>query len=172
MIERWVASTLRISLICTEGFTKIVKLCVALKLGVPLSATRMVMTFVLGDCALLGVQVNTPLELSRLTPAGAPAPRVNVRLWAGRSGSFTTLLTVSSCPAGTVLLPMGEKTGGEFTSLTTMLNRCVALKLGLPSSNTRTRMLLLLGPCASPGIQLKRPLTGSKGAPLGADRIW
>ena len=125
----------------------------------------------LGDCALLGVHVNTPLELSRLTPVGAPAPRLKVRIWAGRSGSFTTLLTVSNCPAATVLLPIGEKIGGEFTSLTMIVKRCVALKLGVPLSKTRTRTLLLLGPCASLGVQLKSPLTGSTVAPLGAETM-
>src|SRR5947207_13145247 len=152
-------------------FTKIVKLWVALKLGVPLSATRISTTFVLGDCALLGVQVKTPLELSRLAPVGAPAPRVKFRICAGRSGSFTTLLTVSNCPAATVLLAMGERIGAEFTSLTITVKRWVALKLGLPLSNTRTRMLLLLGPCASLGVQLNTPLTGSTAAPFGAETM-
>src|SRR5713101_4843348 len=131
----------------------------------------MLTTFVLGDCALLGDQVNTPVDGSRLTPAGAPAPRLKVRICGGRSGSLTTLVKVSNCPAATVLLAMGESTGGELTSLTTMLKRCVALKLGLPLSNTRTRMLLLLGPWASLGVQLKMPVTGSTVAPLGAETM-
>ena len=78
---------------------------------------------------------------------------------------------VSNCPAATVLLPMGESTGGEFTSFTTTLKRWVALKLGLPSSNTRTRILLLLGPWASVGVQLKIPLLAFTVAPAGADTI-
>src|SRR5437660_6089472 len=131
----------------------------------------MLTRLVLGDCALLGVQVNTPLELSRLAPVGAPGPRVKVRICAGKSGSLTTLLVVSNCPAATVLLPMGESTGAEFTSLTMIVKRCVALKLGVPLSKTRTKMLLLLGPCASLGVQLKSPLTGSTVAPLGAETM-
>src|SRR5437660_10739227 len=99
----------------------------------------MVTIFVLGAWALPAVQVKTPLDASRLAPVVAPAHRLKVRIWGGRSGSFTTLFTVSNCPAATVLLPMGDSTGGEFTSFTTTLNRWVALKLGLPSSNTRTR---------------------------------
>src|ERR1041384_6855142 len=61
--------------------------------------------------------------------------------------------------------------GAEFTSLTMMVNRWVALKLGLPLSNTRTRILLLLGPCASVGVQLKMPVAESTVAPLGAETI-
>ena len=80
-------------------------------------------------------------------------------------------MTVSNCPAATVLLPMGEKIGAEFTSLTMTVKRCVALKLGLPLSKTRTRMLLLLGPCASLGVQLNTPLTGSTAAPFGAETM-
>src|SRR3989442_346939 len=131
----------------------------------------MVTMFVLGDCALLGVQLKIPLELSRLAPVGAPAPRLKVRIWAGRSGSLTTLLTVSNCPAATVLFAMGERIGAEFTSLTMMVKRWVALKLGLPLSKTRTRILLLLGPCASVGVQLKTPLAGLTEAPAGAETI-
>src|SRR5438445_1364418 len=131
----------------------------------------MLRALVLGDCALLGVQVKTPLAGSRLTPAGAPAPRLKVRICGGRSGSLTTLVKLSSCPAATVLFGIGERTGGELTSLTTMLKRWVALKLGLPLSNTRTRMLLLLGPWASVGVQLKRPLAESTVAPLGAETM-
>src|SRR5882672_4916943 len=152
-------------------FTKMVKLWVALKLGVPLSATLMLTTLVLGDCALLGVQVNTPLELSRLAPVGAPAPRLKIRIWAGRSGSLTTLLTVNNCPAATVLFAIGERIGAEFTSLTMMVKRWVALKLGLPLSKTRTRMLLLLGPWASLGVQVNTPLLELTDAPAGAETI-
>ena len=47
-----------------------------------------------------------------------------------------------------------------------MVKRWVALKLGVPSSKTRTRMLLLLGPCASLGVQVKMPVAGSTLAPL------
>src|SRR5438132_2580881 len=123
----------------------------------------MLRTLVLGDCALLGVQVKTPLAGSRLTPAGAPAPRLKVRICGGRSGSLTTLVKLSNWPAATVLLGIGERTGGELTSLTTMLKRWVALKLELPLSNTRTRMLLLLGPWASLGGQWNKPLAGRTG---------
>src|SRR4051794_22143680 len=111
----------------------------------------MLTTFVLGDCPLFGVQVNTPVEPSKLAPLGAPGPRLKVNAWAGRSGSLATAVMLSNWPTATVLFWSGERTGAEFTSLTIMLKRCVALKVGLPLSKTRTRMLLLLGPCASLG---------------------
>src|SRR6267143_3367726 len=156
------------SVIRMDVMTNTVKLCVALRLGVPSSATRMLKTFVLGDCPLLGVQVKIPLAESTFAPAGAPAPRLKVSTFAGISGSFTTLVNLSNWPAETVLSEMGESTGGELTSLTIMVKRWVALKLGEPLSNTRTKMLLLLGPWASLGVQEKMPLAASTVAPAGA----
>src|SRR5436190_1451622 len=99
----------------------------------------MVMTFVLGDCALLGVQVNTPLELFRLTPVGAPAPRVKVRMLAGKSTSVALLVSVigvSSLMVQTVLFRL-FRTGATFTSLTVIVKLWVALREGTPLSNTR-----------------------------------
>src|SRR5262245_5460935 len=54
------------------SLTITVKLFALLKPGVPLSVTRIVMVFVLGPCASLGVQVKTPVAGSTLAPAGAP----------------------------------------------------------------------------------------------------
>ena len=42
------------------------------------------------------------------------------------------------------------------------------LMLGLPSSMTRTTIIFVLGPCASVGDQVNKPLTGSMLAPAGA----
>jgi len=58
---------------------------------------------------------------------------------------------------------------GSVTA-TIMAKRWVALRLGEPLSKTRTTMLLLLGPWPTAGVQLKRPLAGSRVAPLGAER--
>ncbi len=46
------------------------KLCVALKLGTPLSTTRTVTGFVLGPCDSVGVHVSTPLAPLTTSPAG------------------------------------------------------------------------------------------------------
>src|SRR5205814_5575036 len=62
---------------------------------------------------------------------------------------------------------MGESTGALFTSVTTMVNCCVTLRLGTPLSKARTEMLLVDGPWASLGVQLKTPLPLSE-APEGA----
>ena len=43
-----------------------------------------------------------------------------------------------------------------------------AVKLGEPSSVTRTVIRLVLGPCASLGVQVKIPLVGLMTAPAGA----
>src|SRR5258706_1179383 len=152
--------------------TNTVKLCVALILGVPLSVTRMLNALVLGDWPLFGVHVKMPLAASTFAPAGAPLPKLKVSTLAGISGSFTTLVKPSSWPADIVLFPIGERIGAELTSLTITVKRCVALKLGDPLSKTRTRMLLLLGPCASLGLQVKMPLAAFTVAPAGADTIW
>src|SRR3954463_16129971 len=62
-------------------------------------------------------------------------------------------------------------TGAEFSSSTMIVKRWVALRLGVPLSKTRMRTLLLLGPCASEGVQVKRPLVGLRTTPAGAETI-
>ena len=62
------------------------------------------------------------------------------------------------------------QTGGEFTSLTTMVKLWVALRLGVPLSLTLTVMRLVLGPWASVGVQVKTPEVGSSRIPVGPDR--
>src|SRR5437762_3336384 len=56
--------------------------------------------------------------------------------------------------------PIAARTGALFTSLTTTLKDLVSLRGGEPSSVTRTVIVLVLGPCASPGVQLMAPLVG------------
>ena len=45
----------------------------------------------------------------------------------------------------------------------------VTLKDGTPSSVTLTAMTFVLGPCASVGVHVKTPRTGSMLAPVGAE---
>src|SRR5882672_1330616 len=44
----------------------------------------------------------------------------------------------------------------------------VALRLGVPSSVTRTVMILVLGLCSAEGDQVNKPFAGSMAAPAGA----
>jgi hypothetical protein len=81
--------------------TVTVKLCVALRLGVPLSETRNVMVFVLGPCASVGVHVSTPLAGSRFTPLGADT-NAKVKVWAGTSLSVAVLVTVNIASSASV----------------------------------------------------------------------
>ena len=72
----------------------------------------------LGPCALVGVQVNTPVAGSIAAPAGAPGARLHVKLCRGRSGSDTEILNVRRLPSLTVWLLIGAKTGAELVSVT------------------------------------------------------
>src|SRR5213076_2586328 len=74
--------------------TMTLKLRASLEGGEPLSVTRTVIGFVLGPCASVGVQVNTPVFASRLTPVGAET-RLKVKVLAGTSGSPARLVTTS-----------------------------------------------------------------------------
>src|SRR5438309_2625202 len=67
-----------------------------------------------------------------------------------------------------VLFPMGARTGAVFTSVTTIVIVCAALKLPKPLSFTRTVTAAVLGPWASLGVQVNMPVAGSMLAPAGA----
>src|SRR5947208_2024653 len=60
---------------------------ISLEGGEPSSVTSTVIRFVLGPCASVGDQVNTPFVELMLAPSGAPGSKLNVRVLAGRSGS-------------------------------------------------------------------------------------
>src|SRR5665213_1258256 len=59
-------------------------------------------------------------------------------------------------------------TGAVLTSLTTTVNDLVLLKLGEPLSVTFTVTVLVLGPCASVGVQVMLPLAATL-KPLGPE---
>src|SRR5207245_2798333 len=88
----WVGGTVKVGALFTS-LTMTVKLLVSLSGGVPLSVTRTVMTLVLGPCALVGVQVSTPVAEFSVIPLG-PATRANVSVLAGISESVAVLVTV------------------------------------------------------------------------------
>src|SRR5205814_3556566 len=148
--------------------TTTVKLLVALRGGAPLSVTFNVIRLVLGPCASVGVQLSTPVLASRRTPVGAET-RPKLSVLAGRSASLTVLVTTNALsslmvwPAGTV------STGALFTSCTTTMKLLVALRGGAPLSVTFTVIKLVLGPCASVGVQVSTPELASRRTPVGAE---
>src|SRR6266571_3228493 len=84
-----------------------VKLLLSLRGGEPLSDTRTVIRLVLGPWSSVGVQLNTPVTGSRVTPLGA-AVRLKLRLAADGSETVAVFVTTSVvnslilCPGGTV----------------------------------------------------------------------
>src|SRR6266851_1659133 len=80
------------------GSTMILKLRVALRLGVPLSLTRTVARLVLGAGTAIGVQLNSPVAGLIAAPAGKALSRLKVSISGGASGSEATIVKVSVCP--------------------------------------------------------------------------
>src|SRR5712692_10433577 len=147
--------------------TTILNVFASLKGGAPSSVTRIVTVLVAGENPIGGIQAKTPLVALMVAPAGAPRSRVNVSELAGMSASVAVAVKVSRLPSVTVLSLMGAKTGALFTSLTMTVKLLVSLNGGLPSSVTRTVMTLVLGPCASVGVQVSTPVAESSVIPLG-----
>src|SRR5437667_9851709 len=67
-----------------------------------------------------------------------------------------------------VCVPGTVNVGWVFTSVTMTWKLLVALMLGVPLSKTRTVTVLVLGPCASLGVQAMAPLEETV-SPLGPD---
>src|SRR5262245_14956490 len=133
-------------------------------LGTPLSVTRTWMRCAPGPCASLGVHVNTPLAGSILAPGGGET-RLKLSVLVGRSASVAVAVSVSVPPSLTTRLAIGLKTGALFTSFTTTVKLFVSLNGGEPVSVTRTVIVLVLGPCASLGVHVNRPVLGWMLAP-------
>src|SRR5258706_7571590 len=91
---------------------------VSLSLGDLLSATRTVITLVLGPCASEGVHVNNPFVALIDASAGAPASRLKLSVCAGMSGSVAAAVNEISVPSGAVRLVMAVRTGGLLDSST------------------------------------------------------
>src|SRR5262245_57479337 len=107
---------------------------VALKGGTPLSVTTVVIVFVLGPCASVGVQVRTPV-VSMVAPPGGLCRRY-FSLLAGISESVARFVTISDVSSEMVWLLCAGRTGALFTSVTTTVKELVALKGGTPLSVT------------------------------------
>src|SRR5205814_2367687 len=112
--------------------------------------------------------VSTPLLGSKLTPSGADC-RLKVSLLAGRSESVAKLVTTSVASPWITLSGGTVSTGALFTLLTTTAKLRVSLNGGELLSATRTVITLVLGPCASVGVQVSTPLAGSTVAPAS---LW
>ena len=140
----------------------------SLRAGTPLSSTRTAMRFVVSPCAFVGVQMNRPLVRSMLAPAGAFELRVKVNLLAGKSASNAMIGITNVMPWLIVTSGIFARMGAAFSSLTTTVKLFESVRLGTPSSATVTVMTLALGPCASPGVQVKTPLVVLMLAPAGA----
>src|SRR2546426_706894 len=91
------------------SLTTTVKLLVSLNEGMPLSVTRMVRIKVLGLCAAVGVQVNTPVLGLMLAPGGSET-KLNVRMFVGTSTSSAVMVNVSVLSSLMVLSKMGPST--------------------------------------------------------------
>src|SRR3954454_1959584 len=89
---------------------------VALNGGIPLSVTTVVIVFVLGPWASVGVQVITPLT-SIWTPLGGFRSKYVTAL-AGKSGSAAVFVTTSVVCTAIARVVCAGKTGALFTSLT------------------------------------------------------
>src|SRR5438093_1012151 len=131
------------------SLTTTVNVFASLNAGEPLSVTRTVTALVLGPCASVGVQVNTPLVALMLAPAGAPGSRLKVRVLAGRSGSVAVFVTTNVLSSLIIWSAGTVSSGARFTSVTTTVKLRASLQGGEPSSVTRTVIRFVLGPCAS-----------------------
>src|SRR5260370_2695214 len=87
---------------------------------------------------------------------------------AGISGSVAELVTVKVVSSLIVCVGGDVKVGALFTSLTMTVKLLVSLSGGLPLSVTRRVMTLVLGPCASVGVQVRTPVAGLRLTPVGA----
>src|SRR5690349_1303568 len=99
-------------------------------------------------------------------PAGADA-KLKVRILAGTSASVALAETFKVTCSFMVWLAGTVRDGALFTSFTITTNVLVVLSAGEPSSVTTTSTRLLLGPCASVGVQLMIPVSGVMVIPVG-----
>src|SRR5580765_5164420 len=126
--------------------TTTMKLRVSLEGGEPSSVTRTVIRLVLGPCASVGVQENTPLVGLMLARAGPPGSKLKVSVLAGMSASVAVFVTTNVLSSLIIWSAGTLSTGARFTSATTIVKLRVSLEGGEPSSVTRTVIVLVLGP--------------------------
>src|SRR2546426_3777063 len=95
------------------------------------------MTFVLGPCASVGVQVNTPLVGLIMAPAGAPGPKEKVNSPAPSMFAVVRLVIRRVSVSTTACAGTGRKNRDKLGARTITSKVCAELRLGLPSSETR-----------------------------------
>src|ERR1039458_6739347 len=96
-----------------RGLTRMEKLCVALRLGVPLSATFSVKLLVELAWVTSGRKLNAPLLVFSVALA-APASSAKVRVCGGESVSVAPAVKATVWPTLTVWLAMDARVGGVF----------------------------------------------------------
>src|SRR5262245_23631562 len=108
-----------------SGGTVTRKLCVALRLGEPLSATFRRTRLVLFACATAGLHVNRPVFVPMAEPLGE-ANKLNANVCQGRSASLARFVTTSVTPAATARLEMAASDGaalaGPSAAISELLN--------------------------------------------------
>src|SRR5580692_2153775 len=109
-----------------RSLTTTVKLFVALRVGLPLSLTTVVITLVEGACAWVGVQVIMPLAL--IAALDGPLTSAYASVNGGMSDSLAVLVTSSSVSSLIVKLVWAGRTGGLWTACTTTVKLLVALR--------------------------------------------
>src|SRR2546426_7510719 len=90
-----------------------------------------------------------------------------LRVLVGRSESEATIWLVNGLPSSMTSVPGLSSVGAVLTSVTKTVIDCVVVRLGEPSSVTRTKKLFVLGPCASVGVHVSAAVTGSMVIPDG-----
>src|ERR1041384_6266388 len=85
------------------------------------------------------------------------------------SGSLAVTARLNVAPSTFVRLAIGAIDGARFTSLIVTAKLVWLLSAGKPLSIARTVIEIVFGPCASVGVQVKRPVIGLMLAPLGGD---
>ncbi|OQA29667.1 MAG: hypothetical protein BWY59_00148 [Verrucomicrobia bacterium ADurb.Bin345] len=90
----------------------------ALRLGYPLSVTRMVTALVAGPSSSPGIHAKAPVCAWMLAPVGAPGSRLKVSVCGGVSVSVATTMKLNKACSFTCLFPMGVNTGTALFVLT------------------------------------------------------
>src|SRR4029077_8024099 len=89
------------------------KLCVALRLGVPLSATFKRTSWFAPTCDMVGRHENTPVPASSVAPPGSVSG-LNVNDCHGWSGSVAVFVMVSRMPALMTRLEIADNVGATL----------------------------------------------------------
>jgi len=109
-----------------SGLTTTAKLCVALKLGVPLSETSSVKVFVEFACVTVGRKLNAPL-VGLSVALVAPASSAKVSVCGGESVSVALAVKATVWPTFTVWLAIGDRVGVVLGGMMEFSVRAIAV---------------------------------------------